>query len=114
MPLPQPPFDASHWMMVSESRSTGSVSTGVFHGSVAWKAKPPVDEELLPLLDEELLPLLDEELLVLPPIRRSCSRWSSRPRSRSRPSRCPWPSSPRRLRREGRRGRFPMRPGSVS
>jgi hypothetical protein len=67
-PVPQPPADASHWVIALEEALTGSASTAVFHGSVAWKSPvppPALPEELL--LDDELdatlleATLLDEE-----------------------------------------------------
>jgi hypothetical protein len=63
-PVPQPPSDASHWVIALDDALTGSASTAVFHGSVAWKSPvppPALPEELL--LDELDATLLDATLL---------------------------------------------------
>jgi hypothetical protein len=40
LPLPHPPFADSQLMIVLDCEETGSVSTGVFHGSLVWKMLP--------------------------------------------------------------------------
>jgi len=40
LPLPHPPFADSQLMIVPDCEATGSASTAVFQGSVAWKMLP--------------------------------------------------------------------------
>jgi hypothetical protein len=40
LPLPHPPADDSQLMIVLDCEETGSVSTAVFQGSLAWKMLP--------------------------------------------------------------------------